>query len=541
MGMWIHLSLLAAGYSIINSCSHARLEMKLNLFISQVRAGRREGSIVSIQTIDTVARNNQGKWDVLRRDLEDAGISPAAISENRQFIIAWFQEAVAAGKLEEDTPSDADESLLVLQEFDDASSDSDTASASSKEELLRDITGAPYLLKKQVPGLVMERPTLNKGHVIKRTSDSGSIESSRSPSVNSEYAREEKASTLPSSFDREPSFQITVPLDKSSVDADTQSVISERDEIGSLLSTTRSPQALLAENHLALVLAKSDALSPLLDEALTKVGQDRFIQNVRRLLKTCYLDLLPHAKTNLEKTTNSLLRSRPSRVRVARLIIDMRNPENDEDREQNFSVVQSKLKYLEDWIASHAGLAPSPLPDEDDDGDLEDNVRSESDMSDVESGDENQNVDLPNISQMETFLVEAQAFKNLVVNLHIFLCPATMKPIIRSLLSVLPDRISFSTKNNYSVCNRMKILAEHVTEDEWNWWPLQPKMRFLKEDETRVLWTCVSKGWALIITFTEQVAALWNPALVRIIRDRCRKTTVTVAIQRTYDSRRESL
>lgn len=105
---------------------------------------------MSVQTIDTVARNNQETWDVLRRELEDVGISPGVISEKRQFIIAWFQEAVAAGKLEEDVPSDDDESLVLSQEPNNESGDSDTASAwstvsdtasaSSKEVSIREVS-----------------------------------------------------------------------------------------------------------------------------------------------------------------------------------------------------------------------------------------------------------------------------------------------------------------------------------------------------------------------------------------------------------------
>ena len=124
------------------SSSHARLEKKLNLLITEVRAGRREGSIVSVQTIDTVARNNQETWDVLRRELEDIGISPGVISEKRQFIIAWFQEAVAAGKLEEDTPSNDDESLLLMQVFNNDGSDSNTARVSSKAVSIREVSGS---------------------------------------------------------------------------------------------------------------------------------------------------------------------------------------------------------------------------------------------------------------------------------------------------------------------------------------------------------------------------------------------------------------
>ena len=76
----------------------------------------------------------------MRRELEDVGISPGVISEKRQFIIAWFQEAVAAGRLDEDVPSDDDESSVLLQELNNNSGDSDTASASSIEVSTREVS-----------------------------------------------------------------------------------------------------------------------------------------------------------------------------------------------------------------------------------------------------------------------------------------------------------------------------------------------------------------------------------------------------------------
>lgn len=99
------------------SSSHARLESKLNLLIAEVRAGKREGSMISTQTFDTTARNDRETWEALRRELEDIGISPDIITEKRQFIIAWFQEAVAAGKLEEDVVPTDSNSVVSSHEF----------------------------------------------------------------------------------------------------------------------------------------------------------------------------------------------------------------------------------------------------------------------------------------------------------------------------------------------------------------------------------------------------------------------------------------
>lgn len=82
--------------------------------IEEVRAGQREGSTVSSKTFDQNAQDNGETWEALRRELEDIGISPSVIIEKRHFIIAWFQEAVAAGKLEEHASSDLDDSAISL-------------------------------------------------------------------------------------------------------------------------------------------------------------------------------------------------------------------------------------------------------------------------------------------------------------------------------------------------------------------------------------------------------------------------------------------
>ena len=78
----------------------------MSRFISEVRAGKREGSIVSAASLDSVARNDRQTWKILRRELEDVGVSAATIKENQEFIVAWFQKAVAAGDLADSTPSD---------------------------------------------------------------------------------------------------------------------------------------------------------------------------------------------------------------------------------------------------------------------------------------------------------------------------------------------------------------------------------------------------------------------------------------------------
>ena len=103
------------------------------MLISEVRAGKREGSIVSTRSFSTAAENNKETWDALRRELEDIGISPEIITEKRHFIVAWFQEAVAAGRLEEEAPSEEDDDTIAHSGSWSSAGNSDSSSVVNQE------------------------------------------------------------------------------------------------------------------------------------------------------------------------------------------------------------------------------------------------------------------------------------------------------------------------------------------------------------------------------------------------------------------------
>ncbi|KAL8837316.1 MAG: hypothetical protein Q9170_002573 [Blastenia crenularia] len=90
---------------------------------------------MSIASLDTIARNDRETWDALRRELEDIGISLSVITEKKQYIIAWFQEAVATGQLEEDTRLDNNYSARSSNETSNLGGDVDQAPPSDYEQL----------------------------------------------------------------------------------------------------------------------------------------------------------------------------------------------------------------------------------------------------------------------------------------------------------------------------------------------------------------------------------------------------------------------
>lgn len=81
------------------SSSQARVEKKLEKFIAEVRAGLREGSVVSSHQPQTL--DNADSWNDLQRELEDIGLSAGMVSEHQEYIKAWFKDVISSGLLDE--------------------------------------------------------------------------------------------------------------------------------------------------------------------------------------------------------------------------------------------------------------------------------------------------------------------------------------------------------------------------------------------------------------------------------------------------------
>ncbi|KAF2186548.1 ankyrin [Zopfia rhizophila CBS 207.26] len=88
---------------LIHNSSQKTINKKLSRLLREVRAGYREGSCVSVQTVDSI--DTIETWNDLRRELESVGLTTAAITENQEYITSWFQNAISKGFLQEQHPS----------------------------------------------------------------------------------------------------------------------------------------------------------------------------------------------------------------------------------------------------------------------------------------------------------------------------------------------------------------------------------------------------------------------------------------------------
>ncbi|KAF6223229.1 hypothetical protein HO133_000071 [Letharia lupina] len=91
------------------STSQISVETKLDKFIEEFRQGKREASVASLQTADSLSADDRVVWRTIRKELEDIGISVAAFDANRGFIFDWFVRAVETGAFEEQNEHGIDE------------------------------------------------------------------------------------------------------------------------------------------------------------------------------------------------------------------------------------------------------------------------------------------------------------------------------------------------------------------------------------------------------------------------------------------------
>ena len=292
------------------------------------------------------------------------------------------------------------------------------------------------------------------------------------------------------------------------LDQEIRSIESNEEEIASQQSTSTTLQQHIAEKLLGDLLAHNKELQPLYKDALARVDKIRLTDNLRRLLKYYYLDLYQSADTNLHRAASQLLRKRWSRLRIAQQIVDAVVPPDEEFHlqiEQRTQEKLSKLSGLETWISQTEHLALYDAVE----GQTDDDKKVNNDGEDYSTGDESSsNGDdavegaydtnhkdkdiLPNIAAAENFLLAGIPFRKLCISLQLFLLPANLASLTRIIMTIPGDRIWFSDEEDCSILNRFKASVEARTEENWNWWPLQPRMLKLQSGQTRIHWRCVS-------------------------------------------------
>jgi DNA-binding ferritin-like protein (Dps family) len=83
------------------STSQANVEKKLDRLLQECRDGKRQGSVISTQTVDSLSMDERQVWRAIRKELEDIGITLDAFEANKHYIFEWFVKALESGAFED--------------------------------------------------------------------------------------------------------------------------------------------------------------------------------------------------------------------------------------------------------------------------------------------------------------------------------------------------------------------------------------------------------------------------------------------------------
>ena len=110
------------------SISQASVQVKLDKLIEDHQQGRRESTMISNQTVDSLTTEDRFSWRIIRKESEEIGITVAAFEANRDFIMSWLSHAVETGAFQEQNASGS--VTRSLPQSPSTSSDSITGMAS---------------------------------------------------------------------------------------------------------------------------------------------------------------------------------------------------------------------------------------------------------------------------------------------------------------------------------------------------------------------------------------------------------------------------
>ena len=114
--------------------------------MQEFRDGKHEGSVLSIQTLDSLSTDERQTWRAIRKELENVGISVAAFDANKDFILNWFKTAVNTGAFDEQVVDDGSSSITC--EDDSGQSLNDPGHENVLSQPLENLEG--YTVSKQI-------------------------------------------------------------------------------------------------------------------------------------------------------------------------------------------------------------------------------------------------------------------------------------------------------------------------------------------------------------------------------------------------------
>jgi hypothetical protein len=253
--------------------------------------------------------------------------------------------------------------------------------------------------------------------------------------------------------------------------------------------------------------AKQPTFSTLCVEALSIMSREDMVRTLDKLLEGYYMELTKQTRSPIEDAVIDVLRARSTRDRIAGAIVDrVTLPEVDvERRNQGTNRLihgegQSELYRRPSARSSLAiDIAANDFPrtymgtertrGSNDFPDFRYEVFPERDN---EEQQESEPVRLLSSTGTLDRLLFGKAFNFLLVGLRSSYRPPPSPSLMRILLSVPESEINIVHKFKASRTDKLRLWIEHLTNEVWEWWPLQPLKPDLAPGFIRISWICVS-------------------------------------------------
>jgi hypothetical protein len=262
-----------------------------------------------------------------------------------------------------------------------------------------------------------------------------------------------------------------------SFDGDIQSFASDDDDIGSQASNETTNEERTGQALIRVFLAEDSQFRPLCEKAMAQMDEQRFVENLRRLLKSFYKNLSAEAEGKAEMAVARLLRSRSGRGRISQQLVAHIQQEQEEvydgDR-VDLQIAADHKQLVETWLTrASEGPGVTWFPEKEFGNHDIDIQLSTSDSDSDSLGDE-----FPNIS-----------LQILLKDFMLMFLPTELRHVLSS---IPKEHVWASQEQDLSVANRVKAWVEDSTQVSWNWWPLKSRKRMLRDGESRIFWKCVS-------------------------------------------------
>ncbi|KAI9677239.1 MAG: hypothetical protein M1822_008188 [Bathelium mastoideum] len=260
-------------------------------------------------------------------------------------------------------------------------------------------------------------------------------------------------------------------------------------EAGSQASIGTNWEELTDEALIGMLLSEKSSFQSLCEKALIQMGRSHFLRNMRRILRSFYINLSIESRNDTEKVIVRPLRSRQGRMRISHQLADHVEQERGESSKTAMAdpqVVAHDKDWVEEWrerTLREERLAPE--------------VEREAQDTDSESSTSASDEGSPgdqffHISELGNFLQGTRSFQILLKDCMMMFLPMELRHVISS---IPREHIWISSEQDLSATNVIKAWVEDNTQVKWNWWPLEPRKRVLQDDETRIFWRCVSPNF----------------------------------------------